>query len=139
MLSVELSSGRVKTSLSEHSGTDTDTSSDSHPSSEDDVLDLTGRKLELSSIAKLEVWEGFGELVEKAKSRERMQTMRVRLRKRVLPKVIVDFGALSFVETRRESRKVEDDKEDAIRNALSLGEEGDLWCKNSYISCLCIL
>ena len=128
VVTVKLASGNIKTSLpsSEDDGEfDSDLSSDPTRVSEDDILEsVSDQTLTFNSHDKSGcAWEKFGELIDKAKERE------VQAGDRIASEVIIDFGALSFVERRRTSRKVEDDKEEAIRKALSLGEEGDLWCK----------
>ncbi|KAH8104961.1 hypothetical protein DFH11DRAFT_1519106, partial [Phellopilus nigrolimitatus] len=112
VISLELSSSEVRTTRLRSSS----------------EIDIEGRTLELCGVLKLHAWDDFGELVEKAKERERNASMAAS------PKVIVDFGELSFVEQRRETRKVEDDKEEAIRIALSLGYESEIWYARSRIT-----
>ncbi|KAI5117363.1 hypothetical protein M0805_002477 [Coniferiporia weirii] len=101
---------------------------DEGQSSDEEKIDIEGRTLEIGVTQLPEAWKDFGEMVEKAKRRERETG------KRVSSKVTIDFGALSFVEQREETRRVEDDKEEAIRNALSLGLDDEIWYTRSRIS-----
>lgn len=130
LLRVELSSGSVRTSLSDNGVDESDgEKQDGSPrSSEDGELDMDGQAIELCISQNPHAWDDFGRLVEEAKERERRAGVRVP------PEVTVDFGALSFVERREEARKSEDDKEESIRNALSLEPEGEIWCKCIYIT-----
>ncbi|THH03783.1 hypothetical protein EW145_g6012 [Phellinidium pouzarii] len=132
MLSIELGSAKAYSGprgSSDNTSNEDEGSESSPRTSEDEEMDIDGRTLVIAATQRLHAWEDFGERVEKAKERERKASTRVS------PKVIVDFGVLSFVEQRRESRKVEDDKEEAIRNALSLGSEGEkVWYARSRIA-----
>lgn len=89
--------------------------------------ELYGRTIQLCVLQKPDVWDGLGKLIEQAKEREAATVTKKGRRRQ--PKVIVDFGALSFVERRLEPQKVEDAKEQAIRHALSLGQVDKIWCK----------
>ena len=115
----------MRTSLDDDDS-DSDSDNGSDPTrgsdSEDDMLEASDQMLRFSSHDQPGSWDDFGDLVEKAKERERNANGQIEA------EVIVDFGALSFVEKRKTSHKVEDDKEASIRKALSLGNEEELWC-----------
>ncbi|EJC98880.1 UDP-Glycosyltransferase/glycogen phosphorylase [Fomitiporia mediterranea MF3/22] len=108
MVNMELSSGRGQTSISES--------------------DMEGRTIEIGVARQTHSWDDFGKRVEAARGRERRAGVRIP------PKVIVDFGALSFLERNQDVRKVEDSKEEAIRNALGLGVETEIWYTRASIA-----
>lgn len=123
-LGIELSSGKMRTSVPETD--DDDASSMEHgssPSSDDEEIDIEGRMIQLVVVQKPQAWDDFGKRVAEAKERERSASVRMP------PKVIVDFGALSYLARPQSHKKSRDDKEEAIRRALSLGEEENIWCK----------
>lgn len=75
-------------------------------------------------------WDSFGKLVEEAKERENMGEVHDP------PTVIVDFGELSYVH-HDDMKSTSDSKGDAIRRALAISNEDDLWCMSfvGYFSC----
>ena len=129
MLSIELSSGKVRTSLPDgDDGDGSEGENDSSPSSDDEDIDLEGRRIELGVSQNPHAWDDFAARVEEAKERERKAGIREP------PKVIVDFGALSYLERPQDKKKSDDERAEAIRRALSLGEDEEIWCRcSSYL------
>ena len=111
------------------SGSESDVDDDDDTSSRDEDEEFNGHSLGLCVLQSPEVWDELQTLIDSAK--ERGSSAPVLKRRR--PKVIVDFGALSFVERKLEPQKVEDAKEQSIRHALSLGRDEKIWCMHSTV------
>ena len=112
------------------SGSESDVDDDDDTSSRDEDEEFNGHSLGLCVLQSPEVWDELQTLIDSAKERESSAQVPRRRRR---PKVIVDFGALSFVERKLEPQKVEDAKEQSIRHALSLGRDEKIWCMHSTV------
>lgn len=125
LLVIELTASEKQRSSMSLSSDSSDSEDDglTSQSSLDEEADLSGRTLELCAMKDLHAWDLFDKFILEAKERELNRT------KHVSSKVIVNFGALSFVERVEEVKRVEDVKERAIRDALSLQQESEIWCK----------
>lgn len=83
---------------------------------------VDGRTVEFGIMRRADAWEGFGDIVKAAKEREANATIKV------LSRTSVDFGVLTFTEQQNNTADAMSSKEKAIRRALSLAAEKEVWC-----------
>ncbi len=83
---------------------------------------VDGRSVEFGVLHRGDAWAGVGDLVEAAKERETNATIKT------LSRTFVDFGVLTFTEQPNNAADGMSTKEKAIRRALSLGAEKEIWC-----------
>ncbi|KAL5482822.1 hypothetical protein ACEPAI_9417 [Sanghuangporus weigelae] len=130
MIDIEISSGKVRSSLSDtDSDSDgTDKEQESSSSSDDEEPDIDQRTIVLGVARNTPVWDDMETHVKEAKEREQEAGIKTP------PKVVVDFGPLSFVDGQSKETEVEDNTEHSIRNALGLGEDGEIWYTRARIT-----
>lgn len=110
--------GLSRTSQSQMPESDSESESEKSTDSDSD-----SRIIEFAVVQKCDASAHFAKLVDMAKARHAKATIPVSTR------AVIDFGALNFVENTR-SGPMEDETKKAIRHALSLGKDSNIWCES---------